>query len=245
MAGEKKTRQRQRAARGEASEGGEGGLRQRSDPYQERRYEPREQAFAVLWWVAMSVSGVLLGAGAYGQWLRAEALGPHQASMWLLLGGAAMLIGVLLLGQRTAKPIRVGDAGVAVEKDADLERIAWRHVTRVMLGGDMLTIQSAGTSISIPLKQHAGAAARALAEARARIPKRVDKLEGDGLPAPDDADGQIVPLDPPQAAGMRCKATDKLIAFEKDARVCGRCGEVYHKESVPGACLTCGAKLKA
>jgi hypothetical protein len=55
----------------------------------------------------------------------------------------------------------------------------------------------------------------------------------------------VVPLEPPQAAGQRCKASDKLIAFEKDARVCGRCGEVYHKEGVPSACLTCGAKLRA
>ena len=47
-----------------------------------------------------------------------------------------------------------------------------------------------------------------------------------------------------QLAGARCKASDELIAFEKDARLCGRCGEVYHKSHVPDRCLTCDAALK-
>ncbi len=88
------------------------------------------------------------------------------------------------------------------------------------------------------------AAARALAEARARIPERVQDIPEGKLPTPDDAAGEVLPLEPPQAAGQRCKATDKLIAFERDARFCGRCGELYHKDGVPKRCLTCSARLR-
>ena len=65
-----------------------------------------------------------------------------------------------------------------------------------------------------------------------------------GLPKLDAGAGEVIPLEAPQLAGTRCKASDELIAFEKDARLCGRCGEVYHKDHVPPHCLSCEAKLK-
>ena len=54
---------------------------------------------------------------------------------------------------------------------------------------------------------------------------------------------QPVTLEPAQVAGQKCKASGKLIAFEKDARLCGRCGEIYHKDSVPKRCEVCDARL--
>ena len=42
----------------------------------------------------------------------------------------------------------------------------------------------------------------------------------------------------------RCSRTDKVIAYEPDARVCGQCERVYHKLGVPKACA-CGASLAA
>ena len=77
MAAEKTTRRKQRAAR-EAGEGGSA-LRTRRIPRKERRYEPRASAVAVISSVVgMSIGAVMLGAGVYGQWLRAEDLGPHK-----------------------------------------------------------------------------------------------------------------------------------------------------------------------
>jgi len=142
--------------------------------------------------------------------------------------------------------VRVGDAGIAVEKDAtDLDRVEWRDVTAITLGGDVLTVQSPGTTLAIPVKLHAQAAARIVAEARERIPARLDDLDPSRLAAVDDHEGEVLPLERPQIAGARCKASDKLITFEKDARLCGRCGEVYAKDSVPAECLTCEAPLRA
>jgi hypothetical protein len=228
--------------------GGDGELmlRTKDEPRRERRYEPKAPPLAVLSVVAMSIGAVLIGAGTYAQWFRAESLGPLKEAPFLLAGGSALLIAVALFGQQLAKPIRVGDAGVALEKDpTELDRIEWRDVTRLILTSDALTVQGVGASISVPLRVHPQAAARIVAEASARLPKRVEDLDGTPpLAAPDDTQGEVLTLDPPQVAGAHCKSSEKVIAFEKDARLCGRCGEVYHKDSVPKRCLTCDARLK-
>src|SRR5262249_18428024 len=103
--------------------------------------------------------------------------------------------------------------------------------------------------ISIPRHVHPQAVARALKEARARIPRHMKEVEVKDVAADaekvDDSVGVVVALEPPQVAGLRCKKSDKLIAFERDARLCGRCGELYHKDGVPVRCVTCNARLKA
>jgi hypothetical protein len=104
----------------------------------------------------------------------------------------------------------------------------------------MIVVQSNGRSIAVPVRTHAAAASLLLAEARRRIAERV---EGElDLPAPDGS-GDEISLEAPQIAGAHCKASDRLISFENDARLCGLCGETYHKDAVPKACLTCGASL--
>jgi len=48
-----------------------------------------------------------------------------------------------------------------------------------------------------------------------------------------------VKIDSLQIAGKNCAASDRPIAFERDARLCPNCAEVYHKDSVPKKCVTC------
>lgn len=246
MAGEKTTKRRQKSSGGGEKGGGEPSmLRLTSDPRKERRFEPKASTTAVISVVGLSIGAVLLGAGVYGQWLRAEELGPHKAAPWLLLGGALLLIAVAVFGPRAATPLRVGDAGVGKERDGgEVERVEWRDVTAVTLRGDALTLESPGTTLIVPLALHAAAAARILAEARRRIPAKVGDVDDAAAGKPDSSEGEVIPLEPAQAAGARCRATDKVIAFEKDARLCGSCGEVYHKDAVPPRCLTCEAKLR-
>jgi hypothetical protein len=220
-------------------------LRLRTDPREERRFEPKASIGAIGAILAMSIGAVLVGAGTYGQWLRSEALGPHKWAPALLAGGAVLLLAVAIFGGRVTKPIRVGDAGLGIEKEAnDIERVPWFEVTSVLLEKDALIVQSSGRRIAVPLRTHGEAAARILAEAQARLPKRVEALEDGGLPRPDDNAGEVLPLEPPQLAGTHCAGTDKLISFERDARLCGRCGEIYHRDGVPEACVSCGARLK-
>jgi len=251
MAAEKTTKRRRKAAGNEGSD--EGGdkplLRLRTDPRREQRYEPASSAAAWVSVLGLSVGSLLLGAGVYAQWLRTSLLpdvtDPHPYAVYLLAGGLVVLAGVFLFGARAAKPIRVGDAGLAVEKDAgELDRIEWRDVTRILVTGGVITFQSPGSVIAFPLEQHAQAAARAVAEARARIPAKLEGVDTSGVDKVEEDAGELVLLEPPQLAGATCKASDEPIAFEKDARLCGRCGEVYHKAHVPETCLTCEAKLR-
>jgi hypothetical protein len=243
MAGEKTGKRRQKAAAGEGT--GASALRLSSDPRKERRYEPKAGSTAIASVIGMSVGALLLGAGVYAQFLRGEALGPHKYASYLLLGGALLLLAVAIFGPRAATPLRVGDAGIGREKDgSEIDRIEWRDIKRIVLGGDALTIESPGDTLIVSLKLHAQAAARIVAEAKARIPKALDDVDDKELETLDSGEGEVIPLEPAQVAGSRCKATDKLIAFEKDARLCGKCGEVYAKDSVPSNCLTCEAKLR-
>ena len=63
------------------------------------------------------------------------------------------------------------------------------------------------------------------------------------LPEPKDTDGEFVVIDGLQVAGRHCAASDKPIAFERDARLCPICGQVYLNGQVPKKCLTCSADL--
>ena len=116
-------------------------------------------------------------------------------------------------------------------------------MSRVLADGDMLTFQGPGTVVAIP-SSSTPRPPRALAEARARIPKRLEGVDTAAVPGLVQAAGEVIPLERAQLAGARCKASDEAIAFEKDARLCGRCGEVYHKAHVHDACLTCEAPLR-
>jgi hypothetical protein len=246
MAAQKTAKRKQRAAAEPAETGGT--LRLRKDPRSEWRYEPTGSGSAWITMIGMSVGSVVLGAGVYGQWLRTaarpELTGPHPYAPYLLLAGALIVGAIGFFGPRTARAVRVGDAGVGLEKDAEVERVGWHEVSRILFGGDMLTFQGPGAVIAIPVKQHPQAAARALAEAKRRIPAKLEDVDTTGIAKLDPDDGEVLPLEKPQLAGARCAASDELIAFEKDARLCGMCGEVYHKAHVPERCVTCDVELR-
>ncbi|MFO0588067.1 MAG: hypothetical protein U0441_11030 [Polyangiaceae bacterium] len=218
-------------------------LRQMSDPRFERRYEPATSAFAIGTVLVFSLGAVALGAGVYAQWLRSGDAGPHPYSLYFLVTGAVLLLAVALFGQTTARAIRVGDGGVAIERDEGVDRVLWCDVSRLLVSSDAVTVQGGGTTISVPRNVHAQAAARILREASERIPDKLDDKDAK-IEAPAGPEPEKIPLDPPQIAGRACKGSGKVLSFEKDARFCGRCGEVYHKTAVPDRCLTCDARLK-
>lgn len=195
--------------------------------------------------VALSVAAVMVGAGFYGRWLRAEELGPHPYAVMLMGGGAALLAVAALFGPRAAECIRVGDAGIAAEKGpSEIERIAWFAIKEILLDSRGLTIKSSGTLISMPLPTLREAVGETLREARARVPKLVERLEMNGLDKEGASSGETLALEMPQVTGQACQASGKALQFEKDARLCGRCGAVYHKDSVPKRCKVCDGRLK-
>ncbi len=210
----------------------------------ERRFEPKRSRLALATMIGTAVGGLALGAGVYAQWLSPI----HWTfAPWLVAAGAIVLAAVILWGDLTGPAIRVGDAGIAVEKDASsLSRFAWCDITRIDISAGRLVIESRFATASVRVAENPQAAAWIVREAGARIPKTLTVADPDmaTLPASSETEGAMVAVEATQVTGRRCKASDKVITFERDARLCARCGEIYHAESLPERCLTCDAALE-
>lgn len=220
--------------------------KKKKKPRTERRYVPAATSTPTTTAGAGMVGALLLGVGVYGQWLRDgwTQSGPMEHSQWLVAGGAAVLAGALWFADAGAHPVRVGDAGIAIEKGNELLRLAWCDVESIRLHGGQLVIQGT-TTLAIPLHAHAAAIARILSECVQRVPDVLEVRESERrlLPEARDDDGEDLVIEGIQIAGRHCAESDKPIAFERDARLCPRCGEVYHESHVPAECVTCDAPL--
>lgn len=185
-----------------------------------------------------------LGAGTYATWMHDS---PMPIAPWLFGGGTLAVVIASVMGVADAMPIRVGDVGVAVERGGGQpERIAWYEVESVSLEDkDRIVVKAGSKRIVAPTSHHAAAAASILKEALDRIPKRVTVPADRSAELARGADdhGTVVTIEPLQVAGRRCKASNAIISFERDARTCKRCGEVYDKKHVPEKCLTCEAPM--
>ncbi|HEV8548577.1 MAG TPA: hypothetical protein VGQ57_06105, partial [Polyangiaceae bacterium] len=188
------------------------------------------------------LGGLVLGAGVYSRWVSDT---PASYAVYLVGIGAAGLAGALAFGDLGTLPVRVGDLGVAIERGNDLERIAWCDLKRVYVDKGKLILEAKESSTSITMAAHPKAIARLLAEGTRRVPEAMDVKRDalEGIPTLREDDGELLTVEAAQVAGRSCRASGKTIAFERDARVCPQCCEVYLKDKVPKKCLTCGADL--
>ena len=191
------------------------------------------------------LGAAVLGAGAYATWMHDV---PMPFAPYFFAVGTVGLIASIMMGSSDAMPLRVGDAGVAVERGGNqLERIGWFEVQKVALENNRVIVEGGAKRIVAPAAHHAQAAAWILKEASSRIPKRVsveaDKREEITKVANEHT--EMVAVEPMQVTGRRCKASDTIISFERDARVCTTCGEVYDKKHAPEKCLTCEHAMSA
>jgi hypothetical protein len=208
----------------------------------ERRFVG-EQTYASKVTVTAGVLGSLaLGAGVYSQWVSAA---PAAAAPYLLAGGAVALVGALAFGDIATHPVRVGDAGIAIEQGSELVRIAWCDLERVYVERDKLVLKTDEQSYELALAAQPQAASWILAEGFRRVPDAMDVKRAtlSNLPEPSDRDGEMLKVESVQVAGRHCAESGKPISFERDARLCPRCCEVYLSEHVPKKCVTCGAEL--
>src|SRR5688572_33462996 len=113
------------------------------------------------------------------------------------------------------------------------------------MANKQLMLHSDMTTCNTPYAAHPKAVAWILAEGTKRVPEvmNVKKSELASLPEPKELDGELVPLEGVQVAGRHCAASEKPIAFERDARLCPNCAEVYLKDQVPKKCVTCEHEL--
>ncbi|MBN1611697.1 MAG: hypothetical protein JW940_34000 [Polyangiaceae bacterium] len=209
----------------------------------ERRFVPSKTTTSGFgFWGGMAGS-LLLGAGVYAAWIRDPAI-PYAA---LMVGaGAALFVLALVLGDVGTAPVRIGDAGVALERGTEFTRIPWCDLKRVYVAKGRLIAQAEdGTTLSLPLRAHSLAAAWLLSETVRRVPEVMDVKPSvvDALPKPDPGDGESVVVQALQVVGRHCAASGEPIQFERDARLCPRCAQVYGRNHVPRKCRTCGADL--
>jgi F0F1-type ATP synthase assembly protein I len=208
----------------------------------ERRYTG-EQTYASKVTVGIGMLGGLgLGAGVYSQWIADQA---RNSAPYLVIGGVLLLGGALVFGDLVTSPVRVGDGGIAVEKGREVVRLLWCDLQRVRAHEGKLVLEGDEQTLSIPIAGHPQAVARILAEGTRRVPEVMDVKRSAlvGLPEPSEHDGQILTLERLQVAGRHCAASDRHIAFERDARLCPQCCQVYLRDEVPKKCVTCEAEL--
>jgi hypothetical protein len=223
--------------------------REKSRERRERRFDPQGATNARIVYLVGAIGAIAMGAGAWGQFGALVHEGgpePLKFAPYILAVGALLVGGAIWIGTSGEPAIRVGDAGLAVEKGGvrrmpwyAIERIEWREETVRVTGKDETGV---AMSIAAKLTSHPQAAAWIVKEARERVPTVVDVPEDATLPDPRASAGESLALEPPQVVGKHCAASGKVIAFEPDARVCPRCERVYFKTSVPADC-ECGASL--
>lgn len=219
----------------------------------EKRFLPRSTTSPALVYALGGVGALALGGGFWGQFGSslhkvAEDFEPWPYAPWVLAGGAVLLGASIWVGTSGAASVRVGSGGVAEERGQG-RRIAWWAVDAITFEDGALVVQGKGESdehesIRLSLVALPEAAALVLKEATARIPDKVSLSEEERAKVPSSRkeDGESITPAPLQLVGKRCNKSDKIIAYEPDARVCPQCERIYRKESVPRKCA-CGASL--
>lgn len=208
----------------------------------EHRFTPRQTQTS---WAAVgagALGAIGLGAGVYAQWISDPA---HSYAPYIVTGGALVLAGALWFGDSGAVPVRVGDAGIAIEKGKELVRLPWCDMERVSVERGQLVVRGEDLTLTIPVNAHRTAVAWVLKEGVRRVPEAID-VKGDivdTLPKPQEGDGEVLKIEGIQVAGRECAASGEAISFERDARLCPTCGQVYHKSHVPKRCVTCDESL--
>lgn len=208
----------------------------------ERRFTPESTNASRLAIIAGMAGSLALGAGVYGQWVRDEPLG---YAGYLVAGGAVLLGGALFRTGADLGALRVGEAGIGLEKSNELVRLFWCDIERLSLDGGQLTVRGKQTTIAIPRAAFPKAIPVLLAEAGSRVPDvvKLSRAEIDAAGSTTESAGELVTVEELQVTGRHCKASGKPISFERDARLCPNCCEVYLKDQVPKKCLTCEREL--
>jgi hypothetical protein len=198
-----------------------------------------------------------LGAGTWGQLYGEHIPRPENQTvhplMIVTIAGAVLVMAAVWLGTSADPPIRVGSPGIGIDKSGNTRRIPWHALERLTWDHDSKTLTAIGKdeggvplTIAIRVKQASQAAAWVLKEAKHRAHAACTDLAEDlseKLPEASDDAGARLDVEPMQVVGKRCAATNEIIAYEPDARVCPRCERVYHVDHMPDACA-CGEDLR-
>ena len=219
-------------------------LRRLTDALHERRFEPKASNRELVSVLMLSFGALGVGAGIYAQWFW-NAPEPPAYAPFLLAGGLLLLVVYAFSAPQPLMPMVVGDLGVGFEEASKVTRTSWYELQEVTFAHGALLLKTAGKPIQVSLDDHPVAAPVIVAEAQRRIPDRVALDEDDvgRLGEPAEEAGETLEVEPPQVAGLTCRASGEPLSVEKDVRMCARCGVLYHRKQVPRRCEECGAEL--
>ena len=216
--------------------------REKARERRERRFEPQASTKPRVVYMVGAVGRDRDGRGRLGAVRAAPrtraAPEPLKVAPYILAAGA-LLVGVAIwIGTSGEPALRVGDAGLAVEKGGvrrmpwyAIERIEWRDEDGARDGEGRRRHRDDPRRVArraTPRRPRGSSRRRASAS-----PPSVDVPEDATLPDRERRAGESLPLEPPQVVGKHCAASGKVIAYEPDARVCPRCERVYHKAQRP------------
>jgi hypothetical protein len=207
----------------------------------ERRFLPEQTRSSLAYVVVGWLGSVALGAGAWARWVSEPS---HAAAIYMLAAGA-VAVAVSLWWIGAGSPVRVGDAGLAIERGSEITRLLWCDMKRIRVDAGRLLVEGRERTLALPMDIHRRAVAWVLSEAARRVPEVLDvkrKVVSE-LPKPEASDGQLLTVTDLQVAGRHCRASGTVIAFERDARLCAGCGQVYHRAHVPDTCTSCQKDL--
>lgn len=214
-----------------------GGFRRR-----ERRFATSPAFMPTVIAIVGFVGAAVLGAGVFGLWI----LDPPLTWASYLVAGGGFLLGVSLwFGQAPETAVTVGDSGIAVEDGREMQRVPWHQMRSLRVVGANMVVEGKSGKVKFLLGANRHAAAEALKQAAERVPDIVDvgKSIVESLPKPGEVEGIQQDIEDDQVTGLKCAASDKTIKVEEDARLCSKCGQLYHKDAVPERCLACETEL--
>ena len=133
---------------------------------QERRLAALGQALKPLPLGLGFLGAGALGAGTYGRWISQTPAGSASA---LLLVGAGCTAYFAWQLSREGAVVCVGDAGVAIERAGELQRLLWCDMNRIHVDQDHLVLTGTGPELSIAEASHALAMSWILKEAAERL----------------------------------------------------------------------------
>lgn len=216
-----------------------------TDRFEELRFDAKGSHHELVAVILLSFGALASGAGIYAQWFW-RAPEPPGYAPFLLAGGIALIVVYAFYAPAESMALLVGELGVGVERGGKVSRMAWWELEQLSFAHGALVLKTHGKPLQVPLKDHPAAARLIVAEAIQRIPKRVDidDEQVEALGPPDDAAGKMQDADAPQVTELFCRATDKPLTIERDVRMCGRCGALYHRKGVPRRCAECARKLR-
>ena len=196
------------------------------------------------WGATIGMIGcLLLGSGVFGLWIA----DPKITWASYLLAGGGLGLGISLwFGQPPEVSVAVGDSGIAVETGRQTERVHWFELKSIRAKNGLLFVEGREQTLRFSIGANSSAVAMIFKEAAERTPDvmDIDAALLKSLPDVEKVRGLRADIEDDQVAGMHCAASDTLIQLQEEARLCPRCGQVYHRAHIPERCIFCEESLR-